>query len=79
MTGSGFSKDFEAAMDRVRQVRSTTAVSFSSAPLPDPVPKKVFRRSGLMAHGMPDTNFSVFNFIGWVHTRGALREKQASR
>ena len=66
-TGPVFSDAFAEAMKRVEAKRL----------MPEPVKQKLQRRSALMQHEMPNTNFSVFNFIGWVHTQGKLRPVKA--
>ena len=38
-----------------------------------PEKKKLLRRHPLLAHEMPNTNFAIYNFIGWIHTRGRSR------
>jgi predicted molibdopterin-dependent oxidoreductase YjgC len=62
-----FSDAFTEAMKRVEAKRL----------MPEPVKQKLLRRSALMQHEMPNTNFAVFNFIGWVHTQGKLRPVKA--
>lgn len=42
-----------------------------------PEKKKLLRRNMLFMRDMPDTNFAIYNFIGWVHTGGALRVREA--
>lgn len=64
-TGPVFSDAFAEAMKRVEAKRLM------------PEKQKLLRRSALMQRDMPSTNFAVFNLIGWVHTKGALREKHA--
>jgi len=54
---SMFSDAFTDAMKRVEAKRLM------------PEKTKLLRRSGLMKRGMPDTNFAVFNFLGWLHTK----------
>lgn len=73
----GFSKEFSEAMERVRAKRSETG-PFAPDPLaggpstkPSIEPGHVLlRRFGLMERDRPNTNFAVYNFLGWVHTRG---------
>jgi hypothetical protein len=66
-TGPVFSDAFVDAMKRVEAKRL----------MPEPVKQKLLRRSGLMQHEMPNTNFAVFNFLGWIHTQGKLRQVKA--
>lgn len=54
-----FSDAFAEAMKRVEAKRL----------MPEPVKQKLLRRSALMQHEMPHTNFAVFNFLGWLHTK----------
>jgi hypothetical protein len=52
-----FSDAFADAMKRIEAKRLM------------PEKQKLLRRSALMQRGMPDTNFAVFNFLGWLHTK----------
>jgi hypothetical protein len=54
-----FSDAFTQAMKRVEAKRL----------MPEPTKEKLLRRSALMRREMPNTNFAVFNFLGWLHTK----------
>ena len=62
-----FSDAFADAMKRIEAKRLM------------PERQKLLRRSALLQREMPNTNFAVFNFIGWIHTRGALRAPAQAR
>jgi hypothetical protein len=67
--GPVFTDGFAEAMKRVAAKRL----------MPEPVRQRLLRRSVLMQHEMPNTNFSIFNFLGWVHTGGKLRQEQSKK